>query len=102
MVWLLSTSCVQPVRNIASESVWNDGTTEFGTEGGIGTISPPPIYRQRLALSPSLNPGAGMERGVPHVSGYADPVSGYQIRVDGVEHGGVRAQLPRCGLGSSL
>jgi len=81
---------------IVSESVWNDGATGGGTGGGISAIFPPPLYQQGLALPPSINPGGGTGRGVPDVSGNADPVSGYQIRVDGIDSvvGGTSAVAP--------
>jgi kumamolisin len=81
---------------ISGETVWNDGASGGGTGGGISDIFPPPVYQQGVNLPPSLNPGAAAGRGVPDVSGNADPVTGYQIRVDGIDSvvGGTSAVAP--------
>lgn len=91
-----SISVAGPPTAIVSESVWNDGPTGGGTGGGISSIFPVPIYQQGLFLPPSVNPGAPGGRGVPDVSGNADPNSGYQIRVDGIDTvvGGTSAVAP--------
>ena len=82
--------------SIVSESVWNDGPSGGGTGGGISSIFPVPNYQQGLLLPPPVNPGAAAGRGVPDVSGNADPNSGYQIRVDGIDTvvGGTSAVAP--------
>jgi kumamolisin len=81
---------------IASETVWNEGAQGGAGGGGISTLFPVPAYQQGLTLPPSANPGAGPGRGVPDVAGNADPVSGYQVRVDGqnLVIGGTSAVAP--------
>ena len=84
---------------LVDEVVWNDGETGGGTGGGISDIyTPPPVYQTGPAISipASVNPGGQPGRGVPDVSGNADPVTGYKIRVDGVDTvvGGTSAVAP--------
>ena len=81
---------------IASETVWNDGAQGGAGGGGISTLFPVPAYQQGVALPPSANAGAGPGRGVPDVSGNADPQSGYQVLVDGqnLVIGGTSAVAP--------
>jgi len=81
---------------IGSETVWNDGAQGGAGGGGISVLFPVPAYQQGLDLPPSANAGAGPGRGVPDVSGNADPQSGYQVRVDGQNMviGGTSAVAP--------
>ena len=76
------------------ESVWNrEGS---GGGGGISTLFPPPDYQSGIDLPASVNAGAAAGRGVPDVSGDADPQSGYQVVVDGQTQvvGGTSAVAP--------
>ena len=69
---------------ITSEAVWNDASGATG--GGVSALTPVPTYQQSinpLSANPPHTPG----RGVPDVAGNADPVTGYQVYVDG--HDGV-------------
>jgi len=69
---------------ITAETVWNDGDSGGATGGGISAFFlPPPAWQSNANLPPSANPGAKPGRGVPDVAGDADPVTGYQVRVDG-------------------
>jgi kumamolisin len=61
---------------IATETVWNDGSNGGATGGGVSTAFPVPAWQAGAGV-----PGSG--RGVPDVSGNADPDTGYQILVDG-------------------
>jgi kumamolisin len=81
---------------IAGEVVWNDGAQGGAGGGGISTLFPVPAYQQNIDLPASANAGAGPGRGVPDVSGNADPQSGYQVRVDGQNMviGGTSAVAP--------
>jgi len=81
---------------ITSETVWNDGAQGGATGGGISDFFPPPAYQASANLPPSANPGAQPGRGVPDVAGDADPVTGYQVRVDGhnTVFGGTSAVAP--------
>jgi len=82
--------------SISSEVVWNETANQEGaTGGGVSTIFPIPAYQSGagVPVQPQTN-FAG--RGVPDVSGDADPASGYQIRVDGQNQvvGGTSAVAP--------
>jgi kumamolisin len=81
---------------VTSETVWNDGAAGGATGGGISAVFPVPDYQQNLYMPQSPNPGAGPGRGVPDVSGNADPVTGYKIIVDGasIVVGGTSAVAP--------
>lgn len=82
---------------IVSEVVWNDQASGGGaTGGGISAVFPVPTYQQSVTLPPSANPQAGPGRGVPDLSGNADPNTGYQILVDGssIVVGGTSAVAP--------
>ena len=84
-------------QTITAETVWNDGTSGGATGGGISAFFiPPPAWQASANLPPSANPGAKPGRGVPDVAGDADPVTGYQVRVDGQNTviGGTSAVAP--------
>jgi kumamolisin len=67
---------------IKSETVWNDGADGGATGGGVSENFPVPSYQTSASVPVSVNTGfAG--RGVPDVSGDADPNSGYNVRIDG-------------------
>ena len=74
---------------ISSETVWNDGSQGGATGGGFSTQFPLPTWQSGIPSSPT-------GRGVPDVSGDADPNSGYQVRVDGqsLVIGGTSAVAP--------
>jgi kumamolisin len=80
---------------ITSEVVWNEGP-ESATGGGVSSVFSLPSYQSAAHVPPSANPGGGMGRGVPDVAGDADPVTGYQVRVDGQAFviGGTSAVAP--------
>ncbi|KPV43411.1 S53 family peptidase [Alicyclobacillus ferrooxydans] len=81
---------------IESETVWNDGANGGATGGGVSSVFPVPSWQQKANVPPSANPGAGTGRGVPDVSGDADPATGYQVLVDGQQFpiGGTSAVAP--------
>ena len=69
---------------IKSESVWNDGTNGGATGGGISTVFAAPAWQSGLSAATTQGKNTLLtHRGVPDVSGNADPETGYQIRVDG-------------------
>ena len=75
---------------IQSEVVWNEtASNEGATGGGISTVFPQPSWQAGIAATTG-------GRGVPDVSGNADPVTGYQVRVDGesLVIGGTSAVAP--------
>jgi kumamolisin len=66
-------------NSIVKEVVWNDGANGGATGGGVSSFFPVPPWQEGL----KTNLGVLKNRGVPDVSGDADPASGYDIRVDG-------------------
>jgi kumamolisin len=80
---------------IKSEVVWNEQASgEGATGGGVSNVFPLPSW-QANAKVPAPSSSAG-GRGVPDVAGDADPVTGYQVRVDGKDLviGGTSAVAP--------
>ena len=90
---------------ITSESVWNQNKADlsanppngsFGSGGGgVSEVFPLPAYQDSSKVPKSVNSGfAG--RGVPDVSGAADPATGYNVQVDGQTFpvGGTSAVAP--------
>ncbi len=81
---------------ITSETVWNDLTAGHGATGGGVSVefTPPPSYQS--AINPKNVDSGGAGRGVPDVSGDADPETGYQVLVDGQPQaiGGTSAVAP--------
>ena len=80
---------------ISSEVVWNELAAQEGaTGGGVSRQFDLPAYQANAGVpkNPDGNPG----RGVPDVSGDADPTTGYQVRVDGQNTviGGTSAVAP--------
>ena len=79
---------------ISSEVVWNEtAANEGATGGGVSTIFALPAWQSKSGV-PAAGTFAG--RGVPDVSGNADPATGYTIRVDGqtIVIGGTSAVAP--------
>ncbi len=92
---------------IKSESVWNqkqaDVSPQAGPDGsfgagggGVSGAFPMPAYQQQANVPPSLNPKGFKGRGLPDVTGDADPNTGYSILVDGqpIQEGGTSAVAP--------
>ena len=81
---------------ITSEVVWNElQQNEGATGGGVSRFYPLPSYQASAGVPVQPNTNfAG--RGVPDVSGDADPVTGYAVRVDGKNTviGGTSAVAP--------
>lgn len=88
---------------IGSETVWNDGA-HSATGGGYSDAFPVPAWQMGFAAhtrqhkpAPAPSPAPGVRgRGVPDVSGVADPQTGYKVRVDGKDMviGGTSAVAP--------
>jgi kumamolisin len=78
---------------ITSEVVWNRGGA---SGGGISDVFALPSWQSAAKVPPSVNPGGRRGRGVPDVSGDADPATGYEVRVDGTDavYGGTSAVAP--------
>jgi kumamolisin len=91
---------------IAQESVWNQHNADlnqgpngsFGSGGGgVSETFPLPGYQNGANVPRSVNPGGNSGRGVPDVSGDADPASGYNIFFGGQQQppeGGTSAVAP--------
>ncbi len=80
--------------HIVSETVWNDQPSGGATGGGVSDVFPLPTWQSGFGVpSPSDSNGG---RGVPDVSGDADPNTGYNILVDGESAviGGTSAVAP--------
>jgi kumamolisin len=80
---------------ISSEVVWNElASNEGATGGGVSDFFPLPTWQANANVPAPTTAGGG--RGVPDVSGDADPSSGYNIRVDGsnLVIGGTSAVAP--------
>jgi kumamolisin len=80
---------------ISSEVVWNDaGAGEGATGGGVSSAFALPAWQQRSSVPRA--PDGSVGRGVPDVAGNADPLTGYQILVDGQAQviGGTSAVAP--------
>jgi kumamolisin len=80
---------------ISSEVVWNElSSNEGATGGGVSNFFPLPTWQASANIPKPTVSGGG--RGVPDVSGNADPSTGYSIRVDGetIVVGGTSAVAP--------
>lgn len=80
--------------SLTGETVWNDMPQGGATGGGVSAVFALPDYQTNSNVPPPSNNIGG--RGVPDVSGDADPQSGYQIQVDGENavFGGTSAVAP--------
>ncbi len=83
-------------NKISSEVVWNDLPFGGATGGGISDVFDPPAWQSGANVPPSSNSGGRRGRGVPDVAGDADPVTGYDVLVDGKSTviGGTSAVAP--------
>ena len=78
------TQLVASGNSITSETVWNElANNEGATGGGISDVFPLPSWQNGAGVPPSANPNKNVGRGVPDVTGDADPTTGYVTRVDG-------------------
>lgn len=83
-------------NKITGELVWNDLPYGGATGGGISDAFDLPSWQNGIKVPPSANPGGHIGRGVPDVAGDADPVTGYDVLVDGKNTviGGTSAVAP--------
>ena len=82
---------------ISAESVWNDGAGGGASGGGVSAQFPLPAWQANLSAVTAAGDSTALNmRGVPDVSGDADPQSGYDVRVDGSDTviGGTSAVAP--------
>jgi kumamolisin len=91
------TTLVASGNQVTSETVWNElANNEGATGGGISDVFPLPSWQNGAGVPPSANPNQNVGRGVPDVSGDADPTTGYVTLVDGQPDviGGTSAVAP--------
>jgi kumamolisin len=79
---------------ITSEVVWGNQPDDGATGGGVSNVFPLPAWQNAFGVPAPSNPKGG--RGVPDVSGDADPNTGYNVLVDGESavYGGTSAVAP--------
>jgi kumamolisin len=82
-------------QTITREVVWNEGP-DSSTGGGVSDVFSLPAWQASAHIPSSANPGGKQGRGVPDVAGDADPVTGYEVLVDGQKavFGGTSAVAP--------
>jgi kumamolisin len=83
--------------SITAEAVWNDGAQGGAGGGGVSAFFAVPSWQQGLRASKTGGGDKALtKRGVPDISGDADPESGYLVRVDGSNTviGGTSAVAP--------
>ncbi|HVB24695.1 MAG TPA: S53 family peptidase [Ktedonobacteraceae bacterium] len=78
-----------------SETVWNESANS-ATGGGISDVFDLPTWQANAKVPPSVNANHRVGRGVPDVTGNADPQTGYKVYVDGKSavFGGTSAVAP--------
>jgi kumamolisin len=82
---------------ITSEVVWNDGSEGGAGGGGVSSFFALPTWQSGLKTTGKSGVTATLaKRGVPDVSGDADPDTGYSVRIDGTNTviGGTSAVAP--------
>ena len=81
--------------SITDEEVWND-LPDNGATGGVSDAFSLPSWQNAANVPTSVNPGNRKGRGLPDVAGDADPLTGYQVEVDGSNTviGGTSAVAP--------
>jgi kumamolisin len=82
---------------LTAETVWNDGARGGASGGGISTVFALPSWQEGLRATLTAGGTEALSmRGVPDVSGDADPDTGYPVRVDGEDavFGGTSAVAP--------
>lgn len=81
---------------ITREEVWNDNPTTSATGGGVSTVFDLPSWQANVNVPLPPADGQKLKRGVPDIAADADPETGYQVHVDGVDltFGGTSAVAP--------
>jgi kumamolisin len=82
-------------QTISSEVVWNE-QNNGATGGGVSTVFSLPDYQTNAGVPALAGNGGNKGRGVPDIAGNADPVTGYEVLVDGQSFviGGTSAVAP--------
>jgi kumamolisin len=84
-------------NRITAETVWNDGAQGGASGGGVSTVFALPTWQEGLQTTRATGGTSPLaKRGVPDVSGNADPQTGYRVRIDGTDTviGGTSAVAP--------
>ena len=84
-------------KTIQSETVWNDGSRGGATGGGVSKVFAVPSFQRGLKVSHADKSTSVLTgRGVPDIAANADPVTGYDVLVDGQRFaiGGTSAVAP--------
>jgi len=78
----------------SEETVWHESNTS-ATGGGVSDVFPIPQYQTNAKIPQSID-SRKVGRGVPDIAAVADPVTGYNILVDGEQMviGGTSAVAP--------
>jgi kumamolisin len=82
---------------ITGESVWNNGAQGGASGGGVSSVFQLPAWQDGLQVTLTSGGNQALTmRGVPDVSGDADPETGYNVRIDGTDTviGGTSAVAP--------
>jgi kumamolisin len=81
---------------ISAETGWNDGAAGGAGGGGVSSFFALPAWQAGLSVVKAGKTGPLTMRGVPDVSGNADPDTGYNVRIDGTAAvlGGTSAVAP--------
>lgn len=82
---------------IAGEVVWNNGVGHGAGGGGVSSFFALPPWQEGLQATTGSGAASPLRnRGVPDISGDADPQTGYDVRVDGQDavFGGTSAVAP--------
>jgi kumamolisin len=91
------TSLQASTSRITSEVVWNDGAQGGAGGGGVSGFFALPSWQSGLETTDADGVTTALaKRGVPDVSGDADPETGYNVRIDGTDTviGGTSAVAP--------
>ena len=91
------TSLQASSSSIKSEVVWNDGAQGGAGGGGVSSYFALPTWQSGLKTTDGSGKTTALtKRGVPDVSGDADPETGYSVRIDGTNTviGGTSAVAP--------
>lgn len=83
--------------SITSEVVWNDGAQGGAGGGGVSSFFALPTWQSGLKTTGKSGASVALtKRGVPDVSGDADPETGYTVLIDGTNTviGGTSAVAP--------
>ena len=91
------TSLQASKTSITGEVVWNDGAQGGSGGGGVSSFFALPSWQSGLQTTDADGTATPLgKRGVPDVSGDADPETGYDVRIDGTDTviGGTSAVAP--------